>query len=264
LGGVALAALGVAAFPIALLWAVHGEVLAFALVACSGMAQVVVDVLAITLLQRNVANEVTGRVFGLFDALTIGGMIVGSLLVAPIRSAFGFGGMLLVVAAVGPLLVIVQIRSLLHADRNAATTWWQLQHAVDDLRRVALFAAMRDGALERLARGAEKERFAGGETIILEGARGTHCYTVVYGSVQVRRGGADGEVIATLGEDDHFGEIGLLHDVPRTATVTAASECVLYSIDAETFKSALDADAMVASQAFESAAARLSMSSRDR
>jgi MFS family permease len=262
LGGVALAALGVAAFPIALLWAVHGAVLAFLLITCSGMAQVVVDVLAITLLQRNVANEVTGRVFGIFDASTVGAMIAGSLIVAPLRDVFGFGPMLLVVAAVGPLIVIAQLGALLHADRDAAITWWQLQRVVDDLRRVSLFAALRDGALERLARGAEKERFAGGETIILQGERGTHCYTVLYGTVAVRRGGADGEVIATLGEDDHFGEIGLLHDVPRTATVTAASECVLYAIDAETFKGALDADAKVASQAFESAAARLSMLSR--
>ena len=47
--------------------------------------------------------------------------------------------------------------------------------------------------------------------------------------------------------------------LPRTASVTAASDCVLDAIDAETFKSALETDAMVASQAFESATSRLSM-----
>jgi ATP-binding cassette subfamily B protein len=155
--------------------------------------------------------------------------------------------------------VIAQFRSLLAADREAAITGAHLRRAVDDLRRVSLFASLREGALERLARGATRERFAVGDTILLEGELGTHCYTVLHGRVDVRRGDADGEVIATLHEDDHFGEIGLLRNVPRTASVTAASDCVLYTIDAETFKSALETDAMVASQAFESATSRLSM-----
>jgi MFS family permease len=259
LGGVALAALGVTALSLALLWFAHDAPLAFALVAVSGVGQVVVDVLSVTLLQRSIANEVTGRVFGIFDALTVGAMIVGSLLVAPLRGVFGFGPMLLVVAVAGPLLVIAQFQSLLAADREAAVTGAHLRRAVDDLRRVSLFASLREGALERLARGATRERFAVGDTILLEGELGTHCYTVLHGRVDVRRGDADGEVIATLHEDDHFGEIGLLRNVPRTASVTAASDCVLYTIDAETFKSALETDAMVASQAFESATSRLSM-----
>ncbi len=258
LGGLALVALGVAALPVAMLWPVHSAAIAFMLVAISGAGQVAVDVVAITQLQRTVANEVTGRVFGIVDALTVGSMIVGSLLVAPLRSAFGFGVMLVVVAAAGPALVLAQSRSLVAGDRDAALAWSRLRRTVDDLQRVTLFAALREGALERLARGAVKERFAVGEAIVTEGERGTTCYTVLHGSVAVRRGGPNGEIVATLHETDHFGEIGLLHGVPRTATVTAATDCVLYAIDAATFRAALDADALVASQALEAAAARLS------
>jgi MFS family permease len=257
LGGIALGALFVSSVPMAALSVVHNATFAFALVTISGMGMVVVDVLSITLLQRSVENDVTGRVVGIFDASTVGAMIVGSLVVAPLISALSYSAMLVTVAVAAPLLVVFQMRSLLHADRDAALTWSQLQFIVRDLQRVSLFAPLREGALERIARGVKKERFAAGETVLVEGTVGTSCYTVLHGRVDVRRGGEEGEIVASLEEDEHFGEIGLLHDVPRTATVTAATDCVLYAIDAETFRAALETDAMVASHALESAGARL-------
>jgi MFS family permease len=257
LGGISLAALAIASAPMAALAFVHTTALAFALVTISGAGMVVVDVLSITLLQRSVANDVTGRVMGIFDASAVGAMIVGSLLVAPLMSAFGYTTMLVVIAVTAPLVVIFQMRSLLYADRDAALTWSQTQFVVRDLQQVALFASLRESALERVARGVKKERYAVGDTILLEGTIGSSCYTVLNGRVDVRRGGEGGEVVATLVENDHFGEIGLLHNVPRTATVTAASDVVLYVIDAETFRAALETDAIVASHAMESAGARL-------
>jgi MFS family permease len=257
LGGIALAALTVASAPMAALAVVHTTALAVVLVAISGAGMVVVDVLSITLLQRSVANELTGRVMGIFDASNVGAMIVGSIAVGPLIGAFSYDAMLVVVAVTAPLVVIFQVRSLLHADRDAALSWSQTQLVVSDLQRVSLFAPLREGALERVARGIKKERYAVDDTILVEGTIGSACYTVLHGRVDVRRGGEDGDVIATLAENDHFGEIGLLHDVPRTATVTAASDVVLYVIDAETFRAALETDAIVASHAMESAGARL-------
>jgi predicted MFS family arabinose efflux permease len=257
LGGIALAALAVASAPMAALAVVDTTALAFVLVTISGAGMVVVDVLSITLLQRSVANEVTGRVMGIFDASTIGAIIIGSIAVAPLINALSYDAMLVVVALAAPVVVIFQMRSLLHADRDAALTWSQTQTVVRDLQQVSLFSSLRESALERIARGIKKERFAVGDTILVEGTIGSACYTVLHGRVDVRRGGEDGEVVATLAETDHFGEIGLLHNVPRTATVTAASDVVLYVIDAETFRAALETDAIVASHAMESAGARL-------
>jgi len=258
LGGIALGALVVTSAPMAVLAHVHDSTIAFLLVAISGSGMVVVEVLSITLLQRSVNNDVMGRVVGIFDASSVAAMTVGALVVAPLIDAAGYTSMLVVIAVAAPLFIVFQLRSLLHADRDAALTWSQQQFVVEDLERVSLFAPLREGALERVARDVKKERFAVGDTIIREGTIGTTCYTVLHGRVNVRRGGEEGEVIATLEEDDHFGEIGLLHDVPRTATVTAETDCVLYVIDVETFRSALAADAMVAAHALESAASRLS------
>jgi MFS family permease len=257
LGGIAFGALVVTSAPMIALAHVDTAGLAFALVTISGIGNVAVDVLTLTLLQRSVDNDIMGRVSGIYFASAIGALIVGSVVVAPLINTLGYTSMLAFVAVSAPLIVLVQLRSLLHADRDAELIWSQLQYVVEDLKRVSLFAPLREGALERLARGVKKERFGKGEVIILEGTVATTCYTVLHGSVDVRRGGETGETITTLSENDHFGEIGLLHNVSRTATVTAATDCVLYAIDAATFRAALEADAIVASYALEGATARL-------
>jgi MFS family permease len=258
LGGVALAALGITAATLAALIPVRVAALAVGLVFVSGVGQVVVDVISVTMLQRSLQSDVIGRVFGIFDALAVGAMIAGSLLVAPLRGGIGYAPMLVVVAALTPALVVAQLRSLIGADRESEIMWWRLTRAVGDLRRVALFEAMQESGLERLARGATRERFAVGETIVAKGDAATHCYTVLHGAVSVHEGGPESGVIATLAEDAFFGEIGLLHDTTRTASITAATDCVCYAIDAETFQAAINADATVSAVAFEAAGGRLS------
>jgi MFS family permease len=256
LGGIALGALGLTSLTIVALIPVEVAAVAFVLVFFAGIGEVVVDVISVTLLQRNLERDVVGRVFGVFDALTVGAMIAGSLIVAPLRNAFGYSGMLVVVAGLAPLLVLLQWRPLVEADRDSAFEYAHLERTVTDLRRVSLFGNMQIAALERLARGAEKERFAVGETILAKGDPANRCYTVLHGRVRVHE--PDGDTLATLEEDDFFGEIGLLHETTRTASVTAASDCVLYSIDAGTFRAALDADTAASAVAFEAAGRRLS------
>jgi predicted MFS family arabinose efflux permease len=256
LGGIAFGALALTALTVVGLIPVQQAAVAFALVFLAGAGQVVVDVISVTLLQRTLERDVVGRVFGVFDALTVGAMIVGSLIVAPLRSAFGYSWMLVIVAALSTLLVLIQWRPLVEADRDSAFEYAHLERAVTDLRRVRLFGSMQIAALERLARGAEKERYAVGEPIIVKGDPASRCYTVLHGQVRVHE--PDGETLATLDEDDFFGEIGLLRDTTRTASVSAATDCVLYSIDADTFRAALDADTAASAVAFEAAGRRLS------
>ena len=136
LGGIALGALIVSSVPMALLANVHDATIAFILVAISGAGMVVVDVLSITLLQRSVDNDVMGRVVGIFDASTVAAITVGALIVAPLINATGYTSTLIFIAIVTPLFVVFQLRSLLHADRDAALTWSQQQFVVQDLKRV--------------------------------------------------------------------------------------------------------------------------------
>jgi MFS family permease len=247
----------VTSLPLVLLAPVRHGTVAFLLVVLVGLGSVVVDVLSITMLQRTLDDRVKGRVFGILDSLVVAAILTGSVLVSPLRAWLGFGPMLLVLGVVGPALVLLQTRPLLEADRDAAFTYARLEPVVDDLRRTTLFGLLSRAALERLAASTEKERFARGETILREGDEADRCYVVLHGAVDVRSTRSGGAVVATLREHDYFGEIGLLQGVPRTATVEAASDCVLYSIDADAFRGAVNADCALSAVAFEGAATRL-------
>ncbi|HEX5613778.1 MAG TPA: MFS transporter [Acidimicrobiia bacterium] len=255
LGALTFGALLVAAVPFVLLVPVRSAPIAAALIVAAGLGSVVVDVLAITMLQRSLSSDVTGRVFGILDSFVVLAILAGSLVVAPLRDALGFGPMLVLIGIGLPVLVLAQLLPLLDADRLAARAYARLQPVIADLASVTIFSSLSRHALERLAAGTTKERFSVGETILREGDSATHCYTVLYGEVEIRRGGT---ALARLGPSDEFGEIGLLHGVPRTADAVAATDCVLYAIPADVFRAALDADTTASSLAFERAAARLS------
>ncbi len=81
--------------------------------------------------------------------------------------------------------------------------------------------------------------FAPGDVIISAGEHGRHIYFISAGSVEVL--GEDGKtLIQTLSEGDFFGELALLHDQPRIATVRAVGYCDLYTLDREAFARTLD------------------------
>jgi CRP-like cAMP-binding protein len=75
-----------------------------------------------------------------------------------------------------------------------------------------------------------------GESIIREGEAGDRFYLIADGSVEVT---SDGELLAVRGAGDHLGEIALVLDVPRTATVTAVEPTLLYRLGREVFIAAL-------------------------
>ena len=100
---------------------------------------------------------------------------------------------------------------------------------VDVLQRVRLFADLDRREVEQIAHAFKQRRFPAGETIIREGTGGAAFYVIESGEVTVTIGG---EPRATLGPGDYFGEIALLDEGSRIATVTAASELECYGLHA--------------------------------
>jgi CRP/FNR family transcriptional regulator, cyclic AMP receptor protein len=98
---------------------------------------------------------------------------------------------------------------------------------VDVLRGVRLFADLDRREVEQIARLFKERRFAAGETIILEGSGGAAFYVIESGEVTVTIGGDER---ATLGAGDYFGEIALLDEGARIATVTAATDLVCHGL----------------------------------
>jgi CRP-like cAMP-binding protein len=104
------------------------------------------------------------------------------------------------------------------------------------LRSLRLFRALPAPALEGLARSVEPVGLTAGEVLIREGDEGDRFYAIVDGRLDVSIGGA---AVATKGRGDGVGEIALLYNRPRTATVTAASPTTVLALTREAFLAAV-------------------------
>jgi CRP-like cAMP-binding protein len=124
------------------------------------------------------------------------------------------------------------------------------------LRSVSLLSLLPEPTLESLARALIRIEVAAGETFIREGDPGDLFYVIETGTVDVTK---DGRPVATLGPGDYVGEIALLRDVPRTATVTAASAVVLQALDREHFIPAVTGQGAFRNEADAAIATRLAM-----
>lgn len=104
---------------------------------------------------------------------------------------------------------------------------------VDLLRSVPLFAECSQKELERIAAIADELSLPEGTKLIEEGRKGREFFVLVDGAVEVR---SNGRTLRTMGAGDFFGEIALLHDAPRTATVTATTPTRVLVIEGQAFR----------------------------
>lgn len=220
------------------------------LLALVGVGNTLVDVAGVTLMQRTSPDEVLGRVFGAFEALALLTMGIGSLLTPILISAFGTRGAFLAAGLILPVLLVPLWRPLVAIDAAAVAP----TEAVDLLRGISIFAPLPAPALERLAKALSPERRDAGATIFAQGDPGDRFYVIAEGRVAVE---VDGSVVRELSDGGFFGEIALLRDVPRTATVRAITALRLFSLDRETFLATVTGHPASAEAAGSIAAARL-------
>ena len=231
--------------PTALMTVIHSPALAFVVQVGRGAATLIVDVLAVIALQRAVASDRLARVFGVFWALVMASIALGTLITPPIVSALGLNGALLVMAFVPAALSTLGYPALAALDRAARARVAELAPRIAVLERLGIFAAAPQAVLERLAAASTEVTFPAGTAIVREGDPADALYVLLDGTAEVTAHGAAparGErTLRTMSEGSYFGEIGLLEGIPRTATVTAAQGCRCYRIDGEAFVRALTA-----------------------
>lgn len=199
----------------------------------AGAARSLFDVGARTLLQRSVRPDILSRVFGLQEALFMVGLAAGSAIAPVLVVAFGDRGAFV---AAGVLLVvcgIVALPALRSLDRRAVLPD---PATFAFLRELDIFRPLPQAALEQLVAGAYPISAEPDEVIIREGEVGDRFYVVTSGELVVERAG---ERIAVQGRGGYVGEIALLRDVPRTATVRAAVATELLAIDRDDFLDAV-------------------------
>jgi MFS family permease len=226
--GVALAVWGL---PIVLVAPRPYLVLALVLLAFVGVANSVEDVAAFTLLQRVVPDALLTRVLGVVWGLAMGALALGSITAPAVVRAIGPRPALVAVGAILPLLTLTAWRGLLEIDRSVATPARELAA----IECVPMFAPLPIVAKEYLAATLAPVSVAAGDVVIREGDVGDRFYIVDHGQLEVVGPG----VHATAGAGDYFGEIALIRDVPRTATVTAVADSRLYAMERSDFVAAV-------------------------
>jgi MFS family permease len=217
---------------IAALWIAPGPVAAALLLVAAGAAGGTTAVTAQTLIQRLAGDDVMSRVFGVLQGLMMGTTAIGALAVPVLvglvgeRASFAVAGLSL------PVAFALFGRAIIAADRLDPRRADELRL----LRSVPMLAPLSAPILERLAASLTRVGLPADSVVIRAGETGDRFYVVAEGRLEVD---VRGHEVRRLGPGDGFGEIALLHRLPRTATVRAIEGVTLLAIDSEPFLAAL-------------------------
>jgi len=225
---------------------------AFVLIGLAGLGLTLVDVAGFTLLQRAVPEHVLARVFGVLHSAFYATAGIGAIVAPVLVSWLGIRSALIVVGAVIPVVTIPSFGMLAQIDRTLTVPTAQLEA----LRAIEMFAPLPAPTLEALAASLTRLEVPAGETIFRQGDHGDRFYIVNSGEIEIE---IDGREANVLGPGDHFGEIALLRDIPRTATARARKETQLYALDRDAFLGAVTGHAGSSEAAETVVAARLGL-----
>jgi MFS family permease len=201
---------------------------AMALIAASGIGKVFVDVGVRTQVARVLPDRLLTAVFGLQEATIMGGLALGALLAPLVVALAGNRGAFVVAGLVLPVLLVVMLGPLRRTDSLAQVPI----DVLELLSGVPALSLLPARLLDRLALDSEPVTVPAGRSVVVEGEVGDRFYVIAEGEARVDIGGS---VVRQLGPGAWFGELALLRDVPRTATVTAVTDLRLHGIRREPF-----------------------------
>lgn len=236
--------------PIALIGVFPDPLPVLLFLALVGLGNTLVDVSAFTLLQRAVPDHVLARVFGAVQGLWVATLGLGAIVAPLLIAAVDIRGALMITGALLPILAAVFRGRLTVLDKVPIPV-----RELALLRGIDLFAPLPAPTLEGLARALLPVRVEAGRELFRQGEVGDRYYIVADGEVEIV---ADGRVVAVTGAGGYFGEIALLRDVPRTATVRAKTDVDLFALDRDDFIAAVTGHAASAEAADSVIATRLS------
>ncbi len=222
--GVAIACTGA---PLLFIGAFPSTAMTLLVFALIGFAIIVGDVAGFTLLQRGTPGDVLARVFGVLHSLFYATVAIGAILAPPLINWVGVRWALVIVGSVLPVLCGLTTAALSKIDVVPVRA-----RELELLQAIPIFAPLSPPVLEQLAARLTPVHAREGDEIIRVGDHGDRFYIVAAGEVEVV---LDGQPPRREGAKSYFGEIALLRDVPRTATVRAASDVDLLALDRDDF-----------------------------
>jgi CRP-like cAMP-binding protein/predicted MFS family arabinose efflux permease len=224
------------AVPIALLGVTRSPVVACVGLLVVGASVVVFEVVSVILLQRLAQREMLGRVFGVVGAASNAGKLVGAVAAPAIVFALNVSQALIITGVVVAVAGVASVPSLVALCRTTRLRRELLRPHIDVLATLGVFEGASPLALERIAGTMTTEHLSAGSVVVRQGDRADDLFVIREGDFDVMDGDRR---INTMQRGDWFGEIGLLRRTPRTATVVARTDAIVWRIPGETFLDAL-------------------------
>jgi len=201
--------------------------------AAAGAGNAIAEITGSTLVARFAAPEVLGRVYGVMEGLRIMAIALGSVAVSAVVGWMGLRWGIVVLGLAVPVLLLPAAGAVRRVDAETPARDPLLLRL---LTTNPIFAHLPPPALEQLISAADTDEAADGAEVVRQGERGDSYFLIAQGEATVS---VDGRPVRTLGPGDGFGEIALVRDVPRTATVIAAGALTMYRLQRADFLAAL-------------------------
>ena len=243
--------------PLAFLAVTPTAAVAYLALVVVGVGNAVVDVAGFTLVTRLAGPGTAGKTLGALEFVALAGLATGSILTPPLLHVFGVRGTLALLGSGLAGLALAHAVRFARLDRAmpAAGTEAGL------IRNLPMFAPLPLAVTDLLAAEIQPRRFPAGAVVIREGEAGDHFYLIVDGAAAVSVHGAPRP---SLQRGDCFGEIALLCDIPRTATITAERPLRTLALGREQFLTAVTGNSTSKTAADALATQRLSTDRPDR
>lgn len=197
-----------------------------------GAGYTFVEVAGRTMLQRIGSDETLARALGVIETSRFAAMALGSIAVPALIALFGVRGALIALGLLLPAFALLRWSALRALEIGAPVEESHFQL----LRDHPIFAPLPMEMLERLSNDLIPINPHAGEEVVIQGETGERFYMIASGEVEIH---VDGTLRSRTGAGDCFGEIALLNDVPRTATVVARENCRLLALDRQHFVGAV-------------------------
>jgi MFS family permease len=231
--GLALVLAGLAAgLPFAVAGYAPSVALAALLLLLCGAGKAFFEVTARTFLQRLLPDRLLTAVFGLQESIMMAGFAAGALAAPLLVATAGPSGAFVVAGLFLPAVTIGSWSLVRRLDAHAAVP----VDVLELLLEVPILSVLAPRIVERLAREAVAVTVPEGTQLITEGDPGDRFYVIADGQVLVTRGG---EPLRELGAGGWFGELAMLRNVPRTASVVALTAVSMWAVDRDGFLAAV-------------------------
>ena len=201
---------------------------AVALLVVSGAGAALAGSHGAALLSKWLPDHVAGRAWGVLFGVGAAAAAVGSLAAPALAHVLGLAEAMVPVGLAAALVPLLCAPGLRFLETRATPA----PEALAVISRTEVLGTLPDLCLTRLAATARNRRVSAGDVVVREGDTGDEFFMVESGDLLVTQ---QGHEVRRLGPGDSFGEVALLHAIPRTATVVAVSTSSLYSLDHEHF-----------------------------